>query len=41
MERLPGTWDNLIVVCAGTSWNGVWFPEKHIAHRLTEYGPVL
>jgi teichuronic acid biosynthesis glycosyltransferase TuaH len=41
MERLPGTWDNLTVVCAGTPWNGIWFPEKHIADRLTAYGPVL
>lgn len=41
MERLPGTWDNLTVVCAGTSWDGIWFPEKHIADRLTAYGPVL
>ena len=41
MERLPGTWDDLTVVCAGTSWDGIWFPEKHIADRLTAYGPVL
>lgn len=41
MERLPGNWDNLTVVCAGTSWDGIWFPEKHIADRLTAYGPVL
>jgi teichuronic acid biosynthesis glycosyltransferase TuaH len=40
MERLPGNWDNLTVVCAGTSWDGIWFPEKHIADRLTAYGPV-
>jgi teichuronic acid biosynthesis glycosyltransferase TuaH len=41
MDRLPGSWDNLTVVCAGTSWDGIWFPEKHIADRLTAYGPVL
>jgi teichuronic acid biosynthesis glycosyltransferase TuaH len=38
---LPGDWENLTVVCAGTSWDGIWFPEKHIADRLTAYGPVL
>lgn len=36
-----GAWDDLVVVCAGTSWDGVWFPEKHIADRLTRYAPVL
>ncbi len=41
MERLPGTLGQLTVVCAGTPWNGIWFPEKHIADRLTAYGPVL
>jgi teichuronic acid biosynthesis glycosyltransferase TuaH len=41
MARLPGHWDGLTVVCAGTSWDGIWFPEKHIADRLTAYGPVL
>lgn len=41
MERPPGTWDDLTVICAGTSWDGIWFPEKHIADRLTAYGPVL
>lgn len=38
---LPGTWDGLVVIGAGTSWDGVWFPEKHIAHRLADYAPVL
>lgn len=30
-----------MVICAGTSWDGVWFPEKHIAHRLAQRAPVL
>jgi teichuronic acid biosynthesis glycosyltransferase TuaH len=34
-------WDDLVIVCAGTSWDGIWFPEKHIAHRLAQYAPVL
>jgi teichuronic acid biosynthesis glycosyltransferase TuaH len=38
---LPGDWDDVVVVCAGTSWDGIWFPEKHVADRLTAYGPVL
>ena len=41
MDRLAGRWDNLTIICAGTSWDGIWFPEKHIADRLTAYGPVL
>ncbi|MBD3781894.1 MAG: glycosyltransferase [Micrococcales bacterium] len=36
-----GSWDGLVVMCAGTSWDGVWFPDKHIANRLTDYAPVL
>lgn len=38
---LPGCWDGLVVIAAGTSWDGIWFPEKHLAHRLAEYAPVL
>ena len=38
---LAGHWDDLVVVCAGTSWDGVWFPEKHIADRLAARAPVL
>lgn len=36
-----GQWDGLVVMCAGTSWDGVWFPDKHIASRLTSFAPVL
>ncbi len=40
-KHIDGDWDGLVVMCAGTSWDGVWFPDKHIAHRLTDYAPVL
>lgn len=39
--RPPGDWDDLVVICAGTSWDGVWFPEKHVADRLARLAPVL
>ncbi len=39
--RLPGDWDGLVVFGAGTSWDGVWFPEKHVAARLPAHAPVL
>lgn len=41
LPALPGEWDDLTVVCAGTSWDGVWFPEKHVAERLSRTAPVL
>jgi teichuronic acid biosynthesis glycosyltransferase TuaH len=41
MAGLPGAWDGMVVICAGTSWDGIWFPEKHIADRLASYAPVL
>lgn len=37
----PGEWDDLVVICAGTSWDGIWYPEKHIADRLSSVAPVL
>lgn len=40
-SELPGDWTDLIVVCAGTSWDGVTYAVKHIAQRLTAYAPVL
>lgn len=40
-SSLPGDWDDLVVVCGGTSWDGVWFPEKHVADRLSRTAPVL
>ncbi|MGH9119358.1 MAG: glycosyltransferase [Acidimicrobiales bacterium] len=41
MERLPGNWDGMVVVCGGTSWDGVPGSERHVAERLTEHAPVL
>lgn len=41
MTQARRDWDDLVVVCAGTSWDGIWFPEKHIADRLARYAPVL
>lgn len=39
---LAGDWDGLVVVCAGTPWDGVPFPEHHLAERLARgYAPVL
>lgn len=38
----PGDdWHDMIVMCAGTSWDGIWFPDKHMATRLTNTHPVL
>lgn len=34
-------WDHLVVVCGGTSWDGIRFPDQHIAERLSAYAPVL
>lgn len=36
-----GSWDGVVVICAGTSWDGIWFPEKHVALRLSRRVPVL
>ena len=41
-RSLPGDWDDLVVVCAGTPWDGVPFPEHHLAERLARsWAPVL
>lgn len=40
-SALPGDWTDLVVVCAGTSWDGITFAVKHIARQLTAYAPVL
>ena len=40
--RLAGSWHDLVVVCAGTPWDGVPFPEHHLAERLARgYASVL
>jgi len=33
--------DDLVVVIAGTSWDGTWFPERHVALHLSKHVPVL
>ena len=39
---LPGDWDGLVVICAGTPWDGIPFPEHHVAERLARrHAPVL
>jgi teichuronic acid biosynthesis glycosyltransferase TuaH len=37
----PGSWDGVVVICAGTPWNGVACSEHHLAEQLVAYGPVL
>jgi teichuronic acid biosynthesis glycosyltransferase TuaH len=33
--------DALVVVIAGTSWDGIWMPERHVAMHLARRIPVL
>jgi teichuronic acid biosynthesis glycosyltransferase TuaH len=33
--------DELVVVIAGTSWDGIWYPERHVAMHLSARIPVL
>jgi teichuronic acid biosynthesis glycosyltransferase TuaH len=33
--------DELVVVIAGTSWDGIWMPERHVAMHLARRIPVL
>lgn len=40
-DSLPGDWSNLVVFCAGTSWDGNKFPDQHMAERLTRFAPVM
>jgi len=41
LSPLPGDWTGLVVVCAATSWDGIPFPEKHMARHLAAHAPVL
>ena len=34
-------WDELLLVVAGTSWDGLWMSEQHIAVELSRRIPVL
>jgi len=36
-----GPKDDLVVIVAGTSWDGIWMPERHVAMHLAERCPVL
>jgi teichuronic acid biosynthesis glycosyltransferase TuaH len=38
---VPGDWTGLVVVCAGSSWDGMASSEKHMARQLAAYAPVL
>lgn len=40
-RRARDRWRGLVVLCAGTSWDGNRFPDQHIAERLAQYAPVL
>lgn len=37
----PSPWAGLVVLCAGTSWDTGWYPEKHIATRIASRFPIL
>jgi hypothetical protein len=39
--QLPGRWDDLIVICAATPWDGIKFQDRHLAERLSQTRPVL
>jgi teichuronic acid biosynthesis glycosyltransferase TuaH len=40
-EPLRGDWDDLVVFCAGTSWDGTRGVDRHLAERLANFAPVL
>lgn len=40
-ERQPGPWGEVVVVCAGSSWDGPPSSERHVAKALVPYVPVL
>src|SRR5690242_8511520 len=37
----PDRVDEVVVVIAGTSWDGIWYPERHVAVHLAKRIPVL
>jgi teichuronic acid biosynthesis glycosyltransferase TuaH len=41
LSSVVGEWHGLVVVCAGTPWDGVPMPERHVADRLSAWAPVL
>jgi teichuronic acid biosynthesis glycosyltransferase TuaH len=40
-DALPSEWRELVVVLAGTSWDGIWMSEQHVAVQLSRSVPVL
>jgi teichuronic acid biosynthesis glycosyltransferase TuaH len=38
---MSGDWDGMVVVCAGTPWDGVPSSERQLAERLADHAPVL
>jgi teichuronic acid biosynthesis glycosyltransferase TuaH len=37
----PPIGDEIVVVIAGTSWDGIWMPERHVVRHLARRIPVL
>jgi teichuronic acid biosynthesis glycosyltransferase TuaH len=35
------SWDGLVVIASGTSWDDTWLSEKHLALHLAKHVPVL
>lgn len=35
------SWDKLVVIVSGVSWDDTWLVEKHMALQLSKYAPVL
>ena len=38
---LPGSWDDLVVICATTPWDGHRLLDQHVATQLAKVTPVL
>ncbi|MCU1429534.1 MAG: glycosyl transferase, group 1 [Actinomycetia bacterium] len=41
VRGVEGGWDGLVVLVAGSRWEGVNFASHHVARALTQYAPVL
>jgi len=41
VRPLSTSGDDLVIVIAGTSWDGVWHSERHVAMHLSQRVPVL
>jgi teichuronic acid biosynthesis glycosyltransferase TuaH len=40
-SELARGWDELVVLVAATSWDGVWMSERHLALQLSRRVPIL